>query len=96
MPVKKSAARGDLYLVVKIDFPEDGWLSDDATLGKLRTLLPNSSNPTPSVPEVVDEVEYDADASLDNFGGTEGPNAAWTDDEDSEDEMPGTAQCPTQ
>jgi DnaJ family protein A protein 2 len=97
MPIKKSAGRGDLYLVVKIDFPADGWLTDDATLSKLRAVLPKNSDPIPSKPDVVDDVEYDGDASLDTFGASGGDgDAAWTDDEDSEEEVPGTAQCPTQ
>jgi DnaJ homolog subfamily A member 2 len=99
MPIKKSGSHGDLYLVVKIDFPSDDWQSqqDAATASTLRAALPG---PAPEIKaDVVDEVEYDAAASLEQFGtsgGGAGGDAAWTDDEgDSEDGMP-TAQCPAQ
>ncbi|KAF2236246.1 DnaJ domain-containing protein [Viridothelium virens] len=96
MPLKKSDQKGDLYLLVKIKFPEDGWLTDDASVQKLRELLPK---PGPSkIAETVDEVEYDPDASLDNFGaGSDDPRAGadWYDaDEDVNED--GEAQCANQ
>jgi DnaJ family protein A protein 2 len=103
MPIKKSAARGALYLVVKIAFPTDDWQSqqDAASASALRAALPG---PAPEIKaDVVDDVEYDAAASLEGFGASGGGDAgdpAWTDDDDDDDEgsefgLPGL-QCPTQ
>ncbi|KAI9765753.1 MAG: hypothetical protein M1840_007187 [Geoglossum simile] len=64
MPIKKSEAKGDLYLVVDVAFPDDDWLKgdDDATAAKLRELLPKPRDPI--LAETVDEVEYEAGANL--------------------------------
>jgi DnaJ homolog subfamily A member 2 len=64
MPIKKSEAKGDLYLVVDVAFPDDGWLKgdDDATAAKLQGLLPKPRDPI--LAETVDEVEYEAGANL--------------------------------
>src|SRR5690606_6235921 len=45
MPVKKSDMKGDLYLVVKIEFPEDGWMQDDSQHDALAKLLPPPGKP---------------------------------------------------
>ena len=93
MPLKKSDQKGDLYLEVKIKFPEDGWLKDNAIIQKLRDLLPKPS--PPKLTETVDEVEYDANASMDTFGaGSDDPRAGaeWED----EDEDEGGTQCTQQ
>lgn len=79
MPVKRREARGDLYLTVVIEFPPDGTLGADA-LSALKQILPEPEFPEIEA-EVVDEATYDADASIDDFGGTEGE---WVDDEDAE------------
>jgi DnaJ homolog subfamily A member 2 len=64
MPLKKSDLKGDLYLVVKIEFPEDGWLEDPAAFGELQKILPG---PPPVVEATeVDEVEYDSDADIED------------------------------
>ena len=58
---KRSDARGDLYLVVKIAFPADGWLTDETSLDTLRALLPP---PAPLIEaDTVDEVEFDPQAN---------------------------------
>ena len=64
MPIKKSETKGDLYLVVDVAFPDDGWLKgdDDATVAKLQGLLPKPRGPI--LADTVDEVEYEADANL--------------------------------
>jgi DnaJ homolog subfamily A member 2 len=62
MPQKRGDAKGDLYLIVKIEFPEDGWLKDDTAYEPLQKLLPG---PPPKIEtEEIDEVEYDEDADL--------------------------------
>lgn len=64
MPLKKSDARGDLYLVVTIEFPQDDWAKDDATVEQLQKLLPKSDKTIQA--EIVDEVEVIPDADLDD------------------------------
>ncbi|KAF2030410.1 hypothetical protein EK21DRAFT_33117, partial [Setomelanomma holmii] len=95
MPMKRSDARGDLFLVVDIEFPEDGWLKNDAALQKVRDALP-ASEPEGTKHEEVEEVEIDYDAEMDDFGAGSGdPRAGggdWEDDEEGE----GGPQCATQ
>jgi len=93
MPMKKSDSKGDLYLVVKIDFPEDGWISDEATIEKIRDVLPKPKQEIKT--DVVDEVDWDITANLDDFGGdSDDPRggAEWEDEEDEGE----TAQCAQQ
>ena len=92
MPVKRSDAKGDLYLVVKIDFPEDGWLKDDAASKRIREVLPGPGPPIRT--EITDEVEFEKDADLDDFGADSGDprgGSEW-EDEDDEDHAPQCAQ----
>lgn len=63
MPLKKSDAKGDLYLVVKIEFPENGWTEDDAAFNELQKILPKPEPPIEATE--VDEVEYESDADID-------------------------------
>ena len=64
MPLKKSDAKGDLYLVVKIDFPEDGWNEDATTFESLQKILPK---PGPAIEATeVDEVEFELDADIED------------------------------
>lgn len=79
MPIKRREARGDLFLTVVIEFPPDGTLDAD-TLATLQRILPEPEFPEIEA-DVVDEATYDADASIDDFGGAEGE---WVDDEDGE------------
>lgn len=67
MPHKRGDGRGDLYLVVKIRFPEDGWLTEDNDYAALQKLLPPP--PAPIVAEEVDDLEYEADADIDQVSG---------------------------
>lgn len=62
MPLKKSDAKGDLYLVVKIEFPENGWTEDEAAFNELQKILPKPEPPIEATE--VDEVEYDSDADI--------------------------------
>ncbi|KAI1129603.1 DnaJ domain-containing protein [Nemania abortiva] len=93
MPMKRGEDKGDLYLVVKVDFPEDGWLKDDAAYESLTKLLPG---PAPEIKaDEVDDVEYDDDADIDEMGAGSGDpryGEGW-EDEDGEG---GQAQCAQQ
>ena len=62
MPLKKGDEKGDLYLIVKIEFPEDNWLKSEKEWEALRKLLPPPRPPI--VADEVDEVEYDDDADI--------------------------------
>ncbi|ETI23341.1 hypothetical protein G647_05141 [Cladophialophora carrionii CBS 160.54] len=90
MPMKKSDAKGDLYLVVEIAFPEDGYfLEKPGSLEQLQKLLPGPEPPIEDVEEA-DEVHFEL-ADIDEIGGDEA-QGAWEDDEDG----PQQAQCQTQ
>jgi DnaJ family protein A protein 2 len=88
MPLKKTEAKGDLYLVIKVIFPADGWLTDPAAVAKLKEILPGPGAPVEA--EDVDEVEVE-ESSLDDFGGGEDDDD-WEDEHEHE-EMP---QCQPQ
>jgi DnaJ homolog subfamily A member 2 len=87
MPIKRSEEKGHLYLIVKVDFPEDGWLKDEDTMQKIRKILPAAEEPVKT--DVVDEVEFDDEAQLEDF---EVEGGEWEDDEEGE----GGPQCATQ
>jgi len=55
---KKSDAKGDLYVEVEIEFPENGWMTDPKKIEELRSLLSmkSSKEPEKKDPEIVDEV----------------------------------------
>ncbi|KAL1304401.1 hypothetical protein AAFC00_003401 [Neodothiora populina] len=94
MPIKKSDAKGDLYLIVKIEFPEDGWLADETTIQKIRDVLPK---PKPEIEaEVVDEVEWDIAPNMDDFGANSDDPRAGAQWEDEDGEEGETAQCAQQ
>lgn len=93
MPMKRSDAKGDLYLVVDIEFPEDGWIKNDAALQKVRDALPSSPKKERKSEEV-DEVEFEWDADMDDFGAGSGDPRAAGDWEDDDEE--GGPQCATQ
>ncbi|RAL68464.1 hypothetical protein DID88_007192 [Monilinia fructigena] len=94
MPLKRSDSKGDLYLIVKIEFPKNGWTEDAAAFSTLQGILPKPEPPITA--EEVDEVEYDSEADIEDFGANSGdPHAGgeWEDDEEDEE---GGAQCATQ
>lgn len=106
MPIKRSDAKGDLYLSVKIVFPEDGWLKDQAAVNKVRSVLPQpSANPAGGfaevkpgqTPEFIDEVhDFEIVDSLEGFGAdSDDPRAAGAEWEDEDDGAQG-AQCAQQ
>ena len=91
MPIKKSAERGDLYLEVDIQFPNDDSLQDSDVTSKLRELLPKPEPPITA--ETVDDVSFESDADIRDFGGNGGGHdSAWED----EDEAEGAPQCAQQ
>ncbi len=63
MPIKKSDARGDLYLVVNIQFPDEDWAKDHTRLERIQQLLPQGGI-EPIAADIVDEVDFQADAEL--------------------------------
>lgn len=100
MPHKRSDAKGDLYLIVKIAFPEDGWLQNQKQVDAVKAVLPAASDikyKPGKTPETVDEVEqFEVVDNLDGFGaGSDDPRAAGAEWEDEED-GPGGAQCAQQ
>jgi DnaJ family protein A protein 2 len=86
MPIKKSDAKGDLYLIVDIEFPEDGFFTPEVA-ATLQKMLPEAP-PAPEAEEV-DNVDFE-EADIEEIGGEEGQNA-WEDDD-----APQGAQCQTQ
>lgn len=62
MPLKRGESKGDLYLIAKVEFPENGWASDEKSYETLQSLLPP---PEPAIQaEEVDEVDYESDADI--------------------------------
>ncbi len=91
MPIKKSEMKGDLYLVVQIEFPERSWLEDHKAIAKLQELLPKPAELVQA--DTVDDVEYDETATLEGFGaGEHGGGEAWEDDDEEEEVNPQCAQ----
>ncbi|RKF57939.1 DnaJ protein-like protein xdj1 [Golovinomyces cichoracearum] len=90
MPLKKSDVKGDLYLTVKVNFPEDEWAKSPASLIAIRKYIPQ---PTPliKVPEI-DEVNYESNADLNEIQSGEWESS---DDEEDDDEEQ-SAQCAQQ
>lgn len=94
MPYKRSDSHGDLYLIVDVKFPENGWASDPAALQKLRDMLPGPAPPIHGEP--VDEVEYDPKGDMEDFGAKDAQGGSAWMDEDDEDEEANGPQCTTQ
>jgi DnaJ family protein A protein 2 len=87
MPIKRAESRGDLFLVIKVEFPQDGWIGDQKAIDTIRSVLPG---PGPRIEaEIVDEREYEP-SSLDEF--IENDSEEWED----EDDGGGPTQCATQ
>jgi DnaJ family protein A protein 2 len=62
MPLKRGDSKGDLYLLVEVQFPEDGFMKDGSAYEALQKMLPPAI-PAPTAEEV-DEVEYEDDADI--------------------------------
>lgn len=90
MPHKRSNNKGDLYLVVNVEFPDSNFMANQSLRNQLQDMLPKAA---PAITaETVDSVDYDADADIDEFGADEQGGSAWEDDE----EGPAGAQCAQQ
>ncbi|KAI9051525.1 hypothetical protein LZ554_004571 [Drepanopeziza brunnea f. sp. 'monogermtubi'] len=95
MPLKKSDAKGDLYLLVKVVFPENGWIADESAFADLKKVLPKPEAPIEATE--VDEVEFESDAEIEEFGANSrgpGGGSGWEDEDEDEDE--GQPQCAQQ
>lgn len=64
MPMKRGDSKGDLYLLVNVEFPEDGFLKDASAYDALLKMLPAALEAPKT--EEVDEVEYEDDADIEN------------------------------
>jgi len=93
MPQKRGDAKGDLYLIVKIQFPSEGWLENDNDYEALQKLLPKPLPPIKT--DETDEVEYERDADMDEMGAHQG-DPRYNEWEDEEDEDQGGPQCTAQ
>lgn len=89
MPLKRSDVRGDLYLIVEVQFPDRDWLEEHQAFAKLEEILPKP--PKPISAETVDEVEYDETASLEGFGAND-QEGGWVDEDDEDGAEPQCAQ----
>ena len=83
MPHKKSDLKGDLYLTVKINFPDYAWLDKNQAFSKLKDILPKPEKAIEA--EEVDDVQYVETADIDDFGAGEADGEDWEDDEEVED-----------
>ncbi|KAK5167499.1 DnaJ-like protein xdj1 [Saxophila tyrrhenica] len=98
MPMKRSDAKGDLYLKVNINFPEDGWLETQEAVDKVRSVLPKAEgmkHGPGETPDLVDDVSFDVVEDLEGFGAdSDDPRAGneWEDDEEGAE----GAQCAQQ
>lgn len=94
MPIKRTDDRGDLFLTVNIEFPEDGWIRDETVVQSIRNVLPG---PKPEIKaNDVEEVDVEFDADIEEFeANLDNPRdeGAWEDDDD---EMPEGIQCQPQ
>ena len=90
MPYKKSELKGDLYLVIKVKFPEYGWLQKQQVLAKLQEVLPPPGAPIQA--GMIDDVTYEEITNLDAFGTSIEGEEGWVDD----DEEDGEPQCAQQ
>ena len=95
MPVKKSETKGDLFLTVHVEFPEDGFFIEKNQTESIRNLLPGTIPPIEATE--VDEVQYEEKEDLEEFGaGSDDPRAPGAHWEDEDEEMDGQPQCAQQ
>ncbi|PUU76889.1 hypothetical protein B9Z19DRAFT_217011 [Tuber borchii] len=83
MPLKKGDGKGDLFLVVDIEFPVDGWVPD---ADGIRKVLPEWTGEEVQA-EQVDDVIFDPEGDIDDYGNSdEAGGGAWVDEDDDDDE----------
>ncbi|EGX87840.1 DnaJ domain protein (Mas5), putative [Cordyceps militaris CM01] len=93
MPFKRGDARGDLYLLVAVEFPKDDFLQDVASYDSLLKMLPPPL--TGPKTDEVDDVEYEDDADIETMGeNSEDPRARGEWQEDGAED--GQPQCQAQ
>lgn len=93
MPIKRSDVRGNLFLTLNVEFPNDGAL-DGPAVKKILEVLPK---PAPAIKvDEIEEVEFDANASMEEFGAGSGDPRAGAEWEDEADDGDGAPQCATQ
>ena len=63
MPMKRGDIKGDLYLQITVDFPEDDWLKGDSAHSALEKMLPGP--PKPIEATEIDEIDYEDGADID-------------------------------
>ncbi|PWW79630.1 DnaJ-domain-containing protein [Tuber magnatum] len=92
MPHKKGDGKGDLFLIVDIEFPKDGWIPD---VNGIRKVLPEWTGEQVQV-EQVDDVTFDPEGDIEDFGNAdESGGGVWVDEDDDDDEDSGP-QCAQQ
>ncbi|KAJ5723997.1 hypothetical protein N7488_002032, partial [Penicillium malachiteum] len=89
MPIRRTDSRGDLYLVVNVEFPnpqKEPWNLSPAVVEQLREILPKSTA-EPIEAESVDTVEFESLGNAEEFGVNDNEEG-WQDEDDEEE-----AQC---
>ena len=94
MPAKKTDAKGDLYLVVKVLFPDYAWLEKQQAFPKLRETLPGPSPPI--LTDEVDDINYSVASATGAFEDESADAEGWEDDDGGDDDEMGGAQCQQQ
>ncbi|KXN91667.1 hypothetical protein AN958_12519 [Leucoagaricus sp. SymC.cos] len=83
MPIyKRSDDRGDLYVVLSFEMPDEAWF-EAVNKQALASLLPPKKTEIGPLPNIVDDVEYE-ETDLAEFG--EGDEDNWLDEDDEDDE----------
>jgi len=91
MPHKKGDGKGDLFLIVDIEFPEDGWAPD---VSGIRKVLPEWTGVEVQA-EQVDDVTFDPNGDIDDFGNSdEAGGGGWVDEDDEDGDS--SRQCAQQ
>ena len=93
MPIKKSDAKGNLYLEIEVKFPTADWMAKEGMKNSLRELLPKEDLAPSVSAELVDEVSYEQDAKMEDFGEADPDDGQWVDDDEEGAQQ---AQCAQQ
>ncbi|KAI9889362.1 MAG: hypothetical protein M1814_005531 [Vezdaea aestivalis] len=95
MPIKKSEAKGDLFLRLNVVFPDEAWMQKPGTIDKIKGLLPTLEQKAIEA-ETIDDVDFEPDGDIEKFGARSGPGGrggAWEDVDEEGEEGP---QCTQQ
>jgi len=98
MPIRKSDSKGDLYIEIKVDFPEDGWLKDPKASQQLQNMLGGHTQIPIIVADSEEDIHYRVVENKEGFGAdSDDPRAANAEWEDEDDEDgPQEQQCAQQ